>query len=101
LGLPRAALGETLVHSGIDAAASTRHNLTHFTDADGRPISNVLSDDLETVRGRLRYETRNNGDGKGMVDTLANVVIGTGPVKNVEKNPKTFVQNPLRDVYIY
>ena len=63
--------------SGIDAAAAGRHHDRHFTDADGRPLSAVLSADLATVRKRLRYECRNNGDARGMIETLATVIVGT------------------------
>ena len=65
--------------TGIDAAADSRHTDKHFTDATGQPLSNVLAQDLDTVRKRLRYEVPNNGDATGMVDTLATAIVGIGP----------------------
>ena len=73
----------SIARSGIDAADENRHNEAHFADADGRPLSAVLTDDLDATRSRLRYETRNNGNAKGMIDTLANLVVGTGPTLQV------------------
>jgi len=72
-----------LHRTGVDAAAANRHTDAHFADADGRPLAAVLGDDLTTVRDRLRYEIRNNGDGKGMVDTLCTAVVATGPALQV------------------
>ena len=80
--------------TGIDASATNRHNANHFADAKGRPLGAVLHDDLPIVRDRLRYETLNNGDGKGMVDTLANAVVAMGPTLQVNSG------NPDLDTFI-
>ncbi len=78
-----------LERTGIDAAATGRLTDKHFNDANGRPLSAVLSEDLPIVRDRLRYETRNNGNAKGMIDTLVTAVVGIGPTLQVHTgNPE-------------
>lgn len=69
-----------IVHARFDAASSTADNIRHWgaaeylsADAEARPeIRRVL-------RIRSRYEEANNSYAKGIVLTLANDTIGTGP----------------------
>lgn len=64
----------------FDAAQTTKDNLKHWAAAD------LLSADAEssasvrqTLRMRSRYEIANNSYARGIVLTLANDTIGTGP----------------------
>ncbi len=64
----------------FDAAQTTKDNARHWAAAD------YLSADAEadpharlTLRTRARYEVQNNSYARGMVSTIANDVVGTGP----------------------
>ncbi|HBO45038.1 MAG TPA: hypothetical protein DD670_14135 [Planctomycetaceae bacterium] len=68
------------VRGRYDAAATTDENRRHWANAD------LLSADAaanprvrRTLRGRARYEVANNSYARGIVSTLANDCIGTGP----------------------
>jgi len=62
-----------------DAAATTRHTENHWLYADGRDADSLIRADLATLRNRARYEIRNNCYAKGIVETKANDIVGTGP----------------------
>ena len=69
-----------VVHARFDAASSTADNIRHWgaaeylsADAEARP------EIRKTLRIRSRYEEANNSYAKGIVLTLANDTIGTGP----------------------
>jgi len=62
-----------------DAAAFSRHITPHFTFADNLDADSLIRKDIETLRNRARYEIRNNSYASGIVDTMANDMIGTGP----------------------
>lgn len=68
------------VRGSYDAASSAGQNKQHWTLADA--LDSNLSNS-PSVRSRLvkraRYETENNGHGKGLVLTQANYVVGRGP----------------------
>jgi len=68
------------IRSRFDAAQTTRDNARHWAAAD------FLSADAEAdsatrkvLRTRARYEIQNNSYARGIVTTLANDVVGTGP----------------------
>ena len=68
------------VRGRFDSAATTEDNRRHWANAD------ALSDDAaasaavrRTLRNRARYEVANNSYARGIVLTLANDTIGTGP----------------------
>ncbi len=66
--------------SRYDAAVTTDDNRRHWSAADGlsaRAANNASV--RQTLRNRARYEIANNSYARGMVLTLANDVIGTGP----------------------
>ena len=74
LGVPR------WVKARFDAAQTTKDNARHWAAAE------FLSADAEadpavrkTLRTRARYEVQNNSYARGIVSTLANDTIGTGP----------------------
>ncbi|MCY2987680.1 MAG: phage portal protein [Planctomycetota bacterium] len=63
-----------------DAAATTEDNRRHWASADGRSANATNSPEVRRVlRNRARYEVANNSYARGIVSTLANDVIGTGP----------------------
>jgi len=64
----------------FDAAQTTRDNARHwaaaeFLSADAEADSSVR----KILRTRARYEVQNNSYARGIVSTLANDIVGTGP----------------------
>jgi len=62
-----------------DAAAISRHNENHWLYADASDADFWIRQDLPTTRNRARYEIRNNSYAEGIIATLANDLVGTGP----------------------
>jgi len=76
-----------------ESAETTRLNEAHWTYAESsdRSINEWLSDHLETVRARSIYESRQNGDISGIVQTLADDVVGPdGPTLEVQSDNQAF-----------
>jgi len=73
-------VGPRLIRSRYDAAATNDENRRHWAAADSLSANAANSADVRrTLRNRARYETANNSYAKGIVLTLANDVVGTGP----------------------
>jgi len=69
-----------LVRGRFDAARTTPDNRKHWANADHLSADAAASPDVRrTLRSRARYEVANNAYARGIVLTLANDVIGTGP----------------------
>ena len=69
-----------IVRGKYDAAQTTVDNRRHWAAADGlSPNAAVNPEVRRTLRNRARYEVANNSYAKGIVLTLANDTIGTGP----------------------
>ena len=69
-----------LVRARFDAAQTTPDNRKHWANADHLSADAAASSDVRrTLRNRARYEVANNSYARGIVLTLANDVIGTGP----------------------
>ena len=63
-----------------DAAQTTRENRRHWAQADHLSADAAASSAVRRVlRSRARYEVANNSYARGIVSTLANYVVGTGP----------------------
>jgi len=63
-----------------DAAQTTHENRRHWANADHLSARAAASPEVRrTLRSRARYEVANNSYAKGIVLTLANYVVGTGP----------------------
>jgi len=63
-----------------DAAATTDGNRRHWANADGLSADAATNPEVRRVlRNRARYEVANNSYARGIVSTLANDVVGTGP----------------------
>ncbi len=68
------------VISRYDAAQTTHDNRRHWAMADYLSADAAASPEVRRIlRSRARYEIANNSYGKGILLTLANDVIGTGP----------------------
>ena len=68
------------VRGKFDSAATNEDNRRHWANADGLSADSAASVDVRrTLRNRSRYEVANNSYARGIVLTLANDVVGTGP----------------------
>ena len=68
------------VRAGYDAAADTNRTARHWLNADALSAREANSLQVrKTLRERARYEVANNSYAKGIVLTLANHLVGTGP----------------------
>lgn len=81
-----------LIRARYDAATTNDENRRHWANADNLSANAANSPDVRRLlRNRARYEVANNSYARGIVLTLANDVIGTGPrlqilTENTEAN---------------
>jgi lambda family phage portal protein len=69
-----------ILRARFDAAVTNAENARHWANADGLSADAAASAAVRrTLRNRARYEVANNSYAKGIVLTLANDVVGTGP----------------------
>jgi lambda family phage portal protein len=69
-----------LLRARYDAAVTNDDNRRHWANVDGLSANAANSAEVRRVlRNRARYEVANNSYARGIVLTLANDVIGTGP----------------------
>lgn len=77
---PASRRGVRVVRARYDAAVTNDDNRRHWANADGLSANAANSAEVRrTLRNRSRYEVANNSYARGIVLTLANDVIGTGP----------------------
>jgi len=82
---PRPASGtagrhRVILRAGFDAAKTTDENRRHWAEADYLSADAAATPEVRrTLRARARYEAANNSYAKGIVSTLANDCVGTGP----------------------
>jgi lambda family phage portal protein len=77
---PTSARRAGVVRARYDAAQTTAENARHWAMADALSADEAASPDVRRkLRQRSRYEVANNSYAKGIVLTLANDCIGTGP----------------------
>jgi lambda family phage portal protein len=68
------------MRAGFDSAVTNDGNRKHWANADGLSADAAASPEVRRIlRNRARYEAANNSYAKGIVLTLANDVVGTGP----------------------
>jgi lambda family phage portal protein len=68
------------VRAKFDSAQTTPDNMRHWANADFLSANAAANPAVRnTLRNRARYEVANNSYAKGIVLTLANDVVGTGP----------------------
>jgi lambda family phage portal protein len=69
-----------LIRARYDAAVTNDENRRHWANADNLSANAANSPIVRRLlRNRSRYEVANNSYARGIVSTLANDVIGTGP----------------------
>lgn len=69
-----------LVRGRFDSAVTTEDNRRHWANADNLSADAAATADVRrTLRIRARYEVANNSYARGIVLTLANDTVGTGP----------------------
>jgi lambda family phage portal protein len=69
-----------VVRARYDAASTNSDNYRHWANADGLSADAANNPAVRRIlRNRARYETANNSYARGIINTLANDVIGTGP----------------------
>ncbi len=69
-----------VIRAKFDSAQTTPDNMRHWANADYLSANASARPEIRrTLRNRARYEVANNSYAKGIVLTLANDVIGTGP----------------------
>ncbi|HSW46010.1 MAG TPA: phage portal protein [Phycisphaerae bacterium] len=79
------------IRAKYDSAQTTPHNAYHWASADSYDADSANSKAVRsTLVKRSRYETENNGDGKGINLTHANYVVGRGPILRMETGNKGF-----------
>jgi lambda family phage portal protein len=72
--------GRRAVAAKFDSAQTTADNRKHWANADGLSPNAAINPEVRRVlRNRARYEVANNSYAKGIVLTLANDTVGTGP----------------------
>lgn len=73
------------IRGKYDAAQTTPENRRHWANADALSALSANSPAVrQKLRMRSRYEVANNSYARGIVNTRANHVVGTGPRLNVE-----------------
>ena len=77
------------IRGRYDAAQTTQDNLNHWVMADPlSPDASMTPAVRRVLRNRARYESANNSYCRGIVLTLANDTVGTGPrIKVATRNP--------------
>lgn len=74
----------------FDAAQTTDENARHWANADYLGPNSALNPAVrKRLVSRARYEWENNTYARGMIRTLANDLIGTGPVLQVKGTTRT------------
>lgn len=74
------ARAQRVLRGRYDAAQTTDGNRRHWSQADGLSSRAANSLSVRTkLRERARYEIANNSYAKGIIETLANDMVGTGP----------------------
>lgn len=69
-----------VVRGRYDAAVTTDDNRRHWANADGLSANAANNPEVRRLlRNRSRYEAANNSYARGIILTLANDVVGTGP----------------------
>jgi len=69
-----------VLNARYDAAQTSDNNRRHWFNADGLSANAANSPQVRrTLRNRTRYEVANNSYARGIILTLANDTIGTGP----------------------
>lgn len=72
---------------GFDAAVSNDQNAAYYQYANGHHADVAMSPEARRrLRNRSRYEVANNTYARGIVDTICNDLVGTGPRLQLPRN---------------
>ncbi len=72
--------GIRVLRARYDSAVTNDGNYRHWANADGLSANAAASSEVRRIlRNRARYEVANNSYARGIVLTIANDVVGTGP----------------------
>ena len=94
--------GGRLLRARFDAAQTTADNRRHWAAADCLSADAEACPDVRrTLRSRARYEVANNSYAKGIILTLANDTIGTGPRLQMLTNDEDLNRNIERDFWMW
>ncbi len=70
----------SMIKARFDSAQTNAENRRHWAAADGLSPNSAIRPEIRRIlRNRARYEVANNSYARGIVLTLANDTIGTGP----------------------
>jgi len=73
------------IRGRYDAAQTSANNSRHWANADGMSARAANSPEVRrTLRNRTRYEIANNCYASGMVETLADDMVGGGPILQMQ-----------------
>jgi lambda family phage portal protein len=87
------------LHAGYDAAKTNDENRRHWSAADSLSANAALDPGTRQIlRDRARYEVANNCYAAGLVRTVANDLIGTGPKLQIHA-PDGFDANPIENAW--
>lgn len=90
-----------MMRARYDAAQTTIENRKHWGAADGLAADAAASSAVRGIlRKRSRYEIANNTYARGIVLTLANYVVGTGPSLQIQTADSEFnrsIENAFSD----
>ena len=79
-GSPRRPVRFPIVRAKFDSAQTNEDNRRHWAAADGLSPNAAIRPEIRRIlRNRARYEVANNSYARGIILTLANDTIGTGP----------------------
>jgi len=84
----------------FDSAETTDHNRRHWARADSLSADAAASSGIRHIlRNRCRYEVANNSYARGIVLTIANDTIGTGPRLQMLSDNDSFNRAVERDFH--
>lgn len=77
--------GSPAIAARWDAAITTPDNAAHWSMSDGLAADAAANPMIRYIlRNRARYEAANNGYCRGLIDTMASDLVGTGPRLQME-----------------
>ena len=98
-GRKRQASAIKVVRARYDAALDGPDNRKHWSAADHLSADAAMTPEVrKTLRSRARYEVANNSYARGIVSTLANDVVGTGPRLQL-RGPEPAVNAAVEDAF--
>ncbi len=89
-----------IIRARFDAAETTDNNRRHWVWADGLSADAAATPGVRyNLRTRCRYEVRNNSYARGIVLTIANDTVGTGPRLQMLTSDESFNRQVEKDFH--